>query len=271
MTERSSSKTPFAKKSFGQNFLVDTNYVEKIVKALDLDPGETVIEIGPGRGALTERLTELAQKVIAIELDRDMVKVLNYKFANNTNLEVLQADVLSVDFGKFVSSDRQAKLVANLPYYISTAVLQRLAEQTSAFSEMVLMFQREVVDRITALPGDKNRGFLTVIVEAYLSVEKLFDVPPTAFRPVPKVWSSVVRITPREADRPVNAPFTSLVSSAFSHKRKTILNNLKSLYPNAEEILRAAGVEPKRRAETLTNQEWRELLDKCPSTSSRTT
>jgi 16S rRNA (adenine1518-N6/adenine1519-N6)-dimethyltransferase len=171
---------------------------------------------------------------------------------------------LDVDFGTLISANRekpnaQAKLVANLPYNISTAILQKLADYRSAFSEMVLMLQREVVERITAQPGNSERGYLTVLIEAYFDVEKLFDVPPTAFRPQPKVWSSVIRLTPKVVTIADDATFRDLISRAFGQKRKTILNNLKRDYADAGSLLTRAGIDTKRRSETLSIEEWAKL------------
>ena len=265
--ERQSKPKPFAKRSFGQNFLVDPNYIEKIIQSLDVSPTDTIVEIGPGRGALTERLVSLSNRVIAIELDQDMVEVLKKTFTNDSSLTIVQADVLRIDFTELLAGKR-AKLVANLPYYISTAVLQHLTEHRSAFKEMVLMFQREVAHRITASPGSTDRGFLTVIVEAYLDVEHLFDVPPSAFRPAPKVWSSVVRLRPKHSVA-IDSGFTQLVSSGFLQKRKTILNNLKNRYDNAAVALLAAGIDPTRRAETLSVEEWVKLTLEIASAEHR--
>ena len=282
---------PFAKKSLGQNFLVDDSVIDRIVAALDISPDDTIVEIGPGRGALTERLVDSGARVIAIELDHELVPLLGEKFASDENFTVIEADAAEFDFKTLVthsqeaplaaatedksggkpafptaSDKRELKLVANLPYYISTAILQRLIEQRNAFERMVLMFQKEVVDRITAEPGNSERGFLTVLVEAYLDAEKLFDVPPGAFRPVPKVESSVVKLVPHESEPgavatgfPDEAAFRKLVSAAFAQKRKTILNNLKHVLPNTAEMLASAGIDPSRRAETLTIEEWRKL------------
>jgi 16S rRNA (adenine1518-N6/adenine1519-N6)-dimethyltransferase len=247
----------------GQNFLVDRNYVKKIVTALDIARGETVIEIGPGRGALTRELVPLAERVIAIEFDADMVEFLLEAFPGEKDLTLLQQDVLKVDFAGLSedagSSEKPVKLVANLPYYISTAILQHLIDQRLVFSEMVLMFQREVVERIMAPPGSSERGFLTVLVEAYFHVERLFDVPPAAFKPVPKVWSSVVKLRPKSGGE-IPDKFSVVLSTAFSQKRKTIVNNLKSAYSNAVEPLEAAGIDARRRAETLTIEEWIRLV-----------
>jgi 16S rRNA (adenine1518-N6/adenine1519-N6)-dimethyltransferase len=252
-------RTRFAKRSLGQNFLVDQNYVKRIVTALNIAPNETVIEIGPGRGALTRELLPLTERVIAIELDADMIALLLETFPGDNNLTLLQQDVLKVDFAGLTENARSrgkpVKLVANLPYYISTAILQRLIDQRLVFSEMVLMFQREVAERIMALPGNAERGYLTVLVQAYFHLERLFDVPPAAFKPVPKVWSSVIKLRPKPGGE-VPDRFAVVVSTAFSQKRKTILNNLKSTYPNAKEALEATGIEVGRRAETITIEEW---------------
>ncbi len=257
---------PYAKKSLGQNFLVDNNYIEKIIAALSLSQADTVIEIGPGRGALTEKLVEKAGKVIAVEIDNYLVPFLEDKFSQNNNFSVVHEDALEIDFRAINNSQltvNNGKLVANLPYYISTAILQRLIEQRECFSQLVLMLQREVVERITAEPGNSERGFLTVLVEAYVSAQKLFDVPPEAFRPAPKVWSSVLRLEPKEIEIADEKLFRELISAGFAYKRKTILNNFKNAPPklkertgDAEKFLETCDIDPRRRAETLTFAEW---------------
>lgn len=263
------SRQSFAKKSFGQNFLIDQNYVNKILSALNPQTGETIVEIGAGRGALTEKLVESGANVIAIELDRDLIPLLEEKFGENENFTLVETDALKIDFLRLTKDKGQkAKLVANLPYYISTAILQNLAGQRAAFSEMILMFQREVVERITAGAGNSGRGFLTVLTEAFLDVEKLFDVPPTAFRPVPKVWSAIARLTPKENVEIENEDaFRQIISAGFAQKRKTILNNLKKAPPDlrekiadAEKLLENCEIDAKRRAETLTLEEWLRIM-----------
>ncbi len=262
-------KKAFAKKSFGQNFLVDGNYINKIIAALNLKENETVIEIGSGRGALTEGLVESGANIIAVELERDMIAVLRQRFDSEENFRLIEGDALKVDYSEFRVSDAKLKLVANLPYYISTAILQKLIEQRDVFGEMILMFQREVVERITARVGNSERGFLSVLVQNYLEVDKLFDVPPTAFRPSPKVDSAIVRLTPKtETNVKDEALFREIVSAAFVQKRKTIFNNLKNAPPalrerfgDVSELLSKCGIEPNRRAETLTIDEWRGLCD----------
>lgn len=266
--------TVFAKKSFGQNFLVDQNYISKIIAALNPRENETIIEIGAGRGALTENLLESKANIFAIELDKDLIPLLLEKFGQFENFNLIEQDALKLEFSelRIQNSELKTKLVANLPYYISTAILQKLIEQREVFTEMILMFQREVVERITAASGNKERGFLTVLVEAYLQTEKLFDVPPTAFRPVPKVWSSVVRLKPKNESKIKNEKlFREIVSTGFRQKRKTLVNNLKNVpefvYKNSRIkenpalILERLEIRPDRRAETLTLEEWIKLVN----------
>ncbi len=255
-------KAPFAKRSLGQNFLVDQNYIKRIVDAVDPFPGDTIIEIGPGRGAITEQLVESGANVIAIELDREFVSLLNELFTESVNFRVIEADATTIDFGSLIAPSSSAKLVANLPYNVSTAILQALAKQRRSFSSLVLMFQKEVVDRIAAMPGNSERGYLTVITEFAFTSEKLFDVPPTAFRPVPKVDSSVARLTPKPPSIADSDEFNSLVSLAFRQKRKTLANNLKGIYPNISETLLLAEIDGGRRAETLMLSEWLRLFRK---------
>lgn len=264
-------KAAYAKKSFGQNFLVDGNYINKIITALNPQADETIIEIGAGRGALTEKLIESGANVIAIELERDMIAVLRERFIDKDNFQLIESDALKIDFSAFRNpqSAFPIKLVANLPYYISTAILQKLIAQREVFSEMILMFQREVVERIIAEPGNRERGYLTVLTEAYLHAVKLFDVPPNAFRPPPKVWSAVVRLISKENKiSPENERlFKQFISTSFIQKRRTLLNNLKKSVEvlndesfDAEKIFADCPIDLQRRAETLTLIEWMQLF-----------
>ncbi len=263
-----------AKKSLGQNFLRDEGVVNRIVDALDLRNDETVIEIGPGQGALTGVLLERAAHVVAIEFDRDMIALLETRFGNRSNFALIADDALQVDFADVrtgsgshwvlhprprnpvATAPGSVKLVANLPYNISTPILQRLMEQRHIFSTIVLMFQREVVERITAKPGGKSRGFLSVLVENAFETEYLFEVPPTAFHPVPKVWSAVVGLTPKQSSVSDESLFREILSASFAQKRKTLLNNLKPRYKNAAVVLEKTQIDGRRRAETLTLEEW---------------
>src|SRR5690606_16888685 len=261
MTSDRHNRSGRAKRSLGQNFLIDQGIVGRIINAANIEQGDEVIEIGPGRGALTERLLEAGARVTAIELDRDLIEPLRDRFGQDSNFRIIEDDALEVDLQELTAVEGSpVKLVANLPYNISTAILQNLITHHKLISVMVLMFQREVVERITAEPGNSDRGFLTVLVEASFKVERVTDVPPGAFRPVPKVWSSVVKFTP--VDDPIEpiSKLRTVVGAAFAHKRKTILNNLKHGYPFAAEWLLKAEVESRRRAETLDREEWRRLL-----------
>lgn len=253
------------KRSLGQNFLRDDVVIERIVKTLDLRDDDTVVEIGPGEGALTERLIATGARVVAIEIDRDLVPILRNRFKSCRNFGVQEGDVLDVNFETVlekassrstISDPQPARLVGNLPYYISTAILQKLAYERSSFSKIVLMLQREVVDRITAKPGNSERGFLTVVTEAAFTPTHIFDVDPMAFYPRPKVWSSIVELVPKPYTIADDTQFARLLSTAFEQKRKTILNNLRRAHTNAEAYLAAAGIDSKRRAETLELAEW---------------
>lgn len=254
------SGRPFAKRSLGQNFLSDHNYIKKIVDAINPSPADTIIEIGPGRGALTELLVATGARIIAVELDRDLIPLLNSKFVQSPNFCLIEKDALTINFSSLANERNKAmKLVANLPYYISTAILQRLIDQRDVFSEMVLMFQREVVERMIAKPGNPERGFLSVLVEAYLNVKPLFDVPPVAFRPVPKVWSTVASLKPSSASAPSDAAFKDLISHAFRQPRKTIFNNLRDVHPHVRDLLIQSNVDPNLRPEQLSPQQWQSV------------
>lgn len=262
----------FPSKRFGQHFLKDKNTIQRIIESLGPRSDETIIEIGPGTGALTTHLVERAGNVVAVEFDNKLTPLLNEQFGSLPNFKLVMADALTTDFCHEILPAQRARLVANLPYNISTAILQRLIEQRTCLGEMVLMLQREVVERMMAPPGSSDRGFLSVLVEAYCETEKLFDVSPGAFKPPPKVWSSVVRLRFREeifADIDADL-FWATVSAGFSQKRKTILNNLRAATGRLANVLKQNGgasivlckanVELKRRAETLTIKEWGRIV-----------
>jgi 16S rRNA (adenine1518-N6/adenine1519-N6)-dimethyltransferase len=276
LAPHSASRTPSyfsPKKRLGQNFLTDERVIERIVREVGPRAGESIIEIGPGRGALTSRLLETGAQLFAIEFDRDLVPLLEEKFKARQNFNLIEGDALVVDLCDVVAqTENRARVVANLPYYISTAILQRLIEQRACLTEMVLMLQREVVDRIVAPPSSGDRGFLSVLVEAYCEAEPLFDVPPEAFRPVPKVWSTVARLRVRErgaVDVSDEGLLWQVVSAGFAQRRKTIFNNLRSApvalralideRGGGESVLERAEIEARRRAETLTLEEWARL------------
>ncbi len=237
------------KKSLGQNFLRDERVIDKIVEALNLSADQTVIEIGPGRGALTEKLLATGANVIAVEIDRQLVAVLRTQFHFHSNFNIVEADALACELSTLIggTDPTKTKLVGNLPYYISTPIIQRLIEQRHMFSTLILMLQREVVERLTAKPGDSSRGFITVLVENAFRTEHLFDVSPKAYFPVPKVWSSVMSLEPLVSTVSDDLRFRQLLSSSFAQKRKTILNNLKSILPDAANVLDRSGIAPIRR------------------------
>ena len=260
---------PYPSKRLGQHFLRDQRTIQRIIDALNPKADETIIEIGPGTGALTATLVERAGRVVAVEFDNKLAPLLSKRFAESANFKLVMADALTTDFCAEIEPASSARLVANLPYNISTAILQRLIAQRACLEEMVLMLQREVVERLLAPPGTTDRGFISVLVEAYCEAEKLFDVAPGAFRPPPKVWSSVMRVKFRPR---INAEVADqellweTVSAGFAQKRKTILNNLRHASGRLQEILKRnggasivlckAGIDLKRRAETLTVEEW---------------
>jgi len=256
-------------KRLGQHFLRDPRTIKRIIEAFAPKRDEIVLEIGPGTGALTAELVERAARVVAIEFDNKLAALLLERFGARDNFRLVQGDALNHDFCAEIHPATSARLVANLPYNISTAILQRLIAQRSCLTDMVVMLQREVVERILAPAGSSERGFLSVLVEAYCETEKLFDVAPGSFRPPPKVWSSVLRLTLR-----TNAPVElkdeelmwQLVSAGFAQKRKTMLNNLRHSSGKLREVIGQNGgasivlckaeVDVQRRAETLTVEDW---------------
>jgi 16S rRNA (adenine1518-N6/adenine1519-N6)-dimethyltransferase len=257
-------------KRLGQNFLTDQRIIQRIVEAFEPRKDETILEIGPGQGALTASLLEQAGCVIAIEFDRSLIPLLSEKFSTQENFRLVQSDALLADVCEVIRPAAKTRVVANLPYNIATAILQRLIEQRDCVTEMVLMLQKEVVERIIAGPGTGERGYLSVFVQAYCETEKLFDVAPGSFRPAPKVWSSVIRLKLRPrlvaAEVKDEKLLWQIVSAGFAQRRKTILNNLRSAPSPLREIVKSHGgasivlcqaeVDLQRRAETLTLAEW---------------
>ena len=264
---------PYPSRRLGQHFLRDQRTIHRIIEELAPKANETIVEIGPGTGALTSLLVERAGRVIAVEFDNKLAPLLTERFGSFTNFKLVMADALTVDYCAEILPVRSARLVANLPYNISTAILQRLISQRACFEDMVVMLQREVVERVLAPPGTSDRGFISVLVEAYCETEKLFDVAPGAFRPPPRVWSSVMRLNfrPRiDTDVSDESLLWEVVSAGFAQKRKTILNNLRHASGRLREVLQRNGgasivlckanVELQRRAETLTVDEWGSIV-----------
>jgi 16S rRNA (adenine1518-N6/adenine1519-N6)-dimethyltransferase len=244
-----------ARKRFGQHFLHDPKVIERIVAAIDPRPGEALIEIGPGRGALTAPLLQRAGELTAIEIDRDLARDLQARFG--APLELIVDDVLNIDFTTLRADRKPLRVIGNLPYNISTPLLFHLLAQREAISDMHFMLQREVVERMVAGPGSKAYGRLTVMLAPWVHVQSVLDVGPGAFRPAPKVASAVVRITPLPGPAfPIISTerFERIVRAAFSQRRKTLRNALKALVN--EEQLRRLGIDPGLRPERLEPQQF---------------
>jgi 16S rRNA (adenine1518-N6/adenine1519-N6)-dimethyltransferase len=259
-----------ARKRFGQNFLVDESIIERIVGCLsNHDPQATLVEIGPGRGALTAELVKIGSPLIALEIDRDLIPVLQTKFSRHPHFNLQQADALQFDFSSLHSA-APLRLVGNLPYNIATPLIFRLLDHLPLVSDMHFMLQWEVVARLAAGAGDTHYGQLSLVVQNLCDVEALFEVPAASFNPAPKVKSGFVQLRPRtqpQVPQAMQQTFTSLVKTAFSQRRKTLRNNLKSLL-TAEQIS-AAGVDPATRAEQLTMQDFIALTQVASGETSR--
>ena len=241
------------RKRFGQHFLHDRNVIRRIVDSIAPAPGQRVVEIGPGRGALTWDLLGRSGSLDVIEIDRDLAQALGNDARAGDALKIHVQDALKMDYVMLRDGGAPLRVVGNLPYNISTPLLFRLLEQRSAIGDMHFMLQKEVVDRMTAQPSSKEYGRLTVMLAAVCEVEKLFDVGPGAFQPKPKVWSAIVKLTPAQQPRFASGhdgALRTLVTAAFSARRKTLRNGLKTLL-TAEQI-EACGIDPQRRPETLT-------------------
>lgn len=251
---------PVARKRFGQHFLHDRTIIAKILDALEPDSNETIVEIGPGRGALTFPLLERIDTLHVIEIDRDLAALLQEHTQSHAGLHVHCIDVLTLSLDRIISSP--VKVVGNLPYNISTPLLFHLLQQTCLIRSMTFMLQEEVVDRMVAEPGSKTYGRLSVMVQSRCSLNKLFRVPPAAFSPPPKVHSAVVQLVPDNqlADKiDNNEMFEIIVRESFNHRRKTIKNSLKNLF--TVEGLEAAGINPEVRPEQLQVNEFIQLAN----------
>ncbi|EPT96184.1 16S rRNA methyltransferase [Streptococcus agalactiae BSU92] len=263
------------KKSFGQNFLTDTNILQKIVDTAEIDKGVNVIEIGPGIGALTEFLAENAAEVMAFEIDDRLIPILADTLARFDNVQVVNQDILKADLQTqiqaFKNPDLPIKVVANLPYYITTPILMHLIESKIPFAEFVVMMQKEVADRISAMPNTKAYGSLSIAVQYYMTAKVSFIVPRTVFVPAPNVDSVILKMVRR--DQPVvsvqDEDFFFRVSKvAFVHRRKTLWNNLTSHFGKSEDTkaklekaLEIAKIKPSIRGEALSILDFASLAD----------
>ncbi len=247
------------RKRFGQHFLHDTGVLDRIVSCVRARPGDLLIEIGPGQGALTRRLLALGYPLIAIEIDRDLVRQLQQEFATSP-LTLIEQDVLQVDFERWNTGSPTIRLIGNLPYNISTPLIFHLLKHRALIKDMHFMLQKEVVDRLAASVGDKNYGRLSVMIQCYYSVDPLFTVKPGAFTPPPKVQSAVVRLqplsTPKVPEHAIGA-FSAVVKQAFNQRRKTLKNSLQTLIP--EDAWGLSGIDPQLRPEQLSVEDFARL------------
>ena len=255
------------RKRWGQHFLVDRNILNKIVQTAGVEKDDTILEIGPGLGEMTLALARLAKRVIAVEIDTKLIEILKKKTALFPNVEVIGKDILKVDFRDLVGPCcRPIKGVANLPYQISTPVLFRFIESRELFSTLTLMIQKEVAERMMASPGGKEYGPLSVFVQLFSNVAVRFSVKPSAFFPPPRVESAVIQLTWKES--PVVGVegeewFRKVVRGCLGYRRKTVINALKHsglpLPESAEERMEEIGIDPRRRPETLSVEEFAAL------------
>lgn len=263
------------KKSLGQNFIIDPNILRNIVSYANLSEESGAIEIGPGIGALTEHLARNCKKVVAFEIDGRLLPVLEDTLSSYSNVKVIHSDILKADVAKVIEEEMQGikdiMVVANLPYYVTTPILMKLLHDRLPIRGLVVMMQKEVADRITAKPGTKNYGSLSIAVQYYATAEVVMTVPKTVFMPQPNVDSAVIRLTMRNMPpiQVIDEDFLFIVARAsFAQRRKTILNNLQSGLPSGKEkkpqivdALNQCGIEPTRRGETLTIEEFGKLSD----------
>ncbi len=259
-------------KSLGQNFLIDESIVEDIIDGAGIGEGDVVLEVGPGIGVMTKAMAQRAKKVVAVEIDKSLLPVLEETLADCDNVEIVSGDVLKVDLQEIIDEKlggQAPKVVANLPYYVTTPIIMRFLEEQIPVTDIVVMVQKEVADRMAADPGSKIYGALSVVVQYYSKPSKIVKVPPSVFMPQPNVESSVVRLEKRTAP-PVDLKspdlFFKTVRSAFMKRRKTLHNALSSgelavSKDEVRQVLEACEIDPKRRGETLDMEEFAKLAN----------
>lgn len=246
-----------ARKRFGQNFLIDHGVIRDIVRAVHPKKDDQIVEIGPGKGAITQLLADACDNMNVIELDRDLVPWLKVKFEKHPGFQLFQADALQFDFAQLIKNNQPLRIVGNLPYNISTPLIFHLLTYSTQVSDMHFMLQKEVVKRMAAQAGDSAYGRLGIMVQYYCAVENLFEVPPTAFDPAPKVDSAIVRLMPyKELPYPATNIKTleTLVNVAFQQRRKTLRNSLKQLL--GPEVIEQLTIDTSARAEEISLSEF---------------
>jgi len=251
-----------ARKRFGQNFLHDPGVIERIVRAIHPKPDDALVEIGPGLGALTEEMLALNDHLQVVELDRDLIPVLRTKFFNYPDFRIHQADALKFDFGQLVENGKRIRIIGNLPYNISTPLIFHLLGHSGVVEDMHFMLQKEVVQRLAAVPGDNNYGRLGIMAQYFCKVQPLFEVGPDAFRPAPKVDSAIVRMVPHKIlPHPVkdHKLLQAVVRTAFSARRKTLRKGLAGMV--SVEQLHSVGINDGLRPENLSLADYVAIAD----------
>jgi 16S rRNA (adenine1518-N6/adenine1519-N6)-dimethyltransferase len=246
-----------ARKRFGQNFLHDQGIIHHIARSINASDKDHVIEIGPGQGALTADILAGGCRLDAIELDRDLIPILQHRFADKANFQLQQGDALNFDFSSLITDGEKLRIVGNLPYNISTPLIFHLLDHQQIIEDMHFMLQLEVVNRLAAKPSTKNYGRLSVMAQYFCEVESLFEVPPEAFDPRPKVQSAIVRLVPhQQLPYPADNIDTlrSVLRTMFNLRRKTLRNSLKNSLN--EDQISALGIDPSARPETLTLEQF---------------
>ncbi len=256
-----------ARKRFGQNFLQDPNIIGRIIRSIAPKPGQQLVEIGPGLGAITEELLAAVGELDVVELDRDLIPILRTRFFSyEDRFRIHEGDALKFDFNSLAkdpdNAEPQLRVVGNLPYNISTPLIFHLLSHSNQIRDMHFMLQKEVVLRLAAQPGDNNYGRLGIMAQYYCRVDNLFEVPPEAFDPRPKVDSAIVRLAPYQQlpfRAESTADFATIVRTAFAQRRKTLRNNLKKMIPS--EHIEALGIDPGIRPERVSLREFVSLSD----------
>ncbi len=255
-------------KSLGQNFLIDDSVLNDIVSGADVNDEDLVIEIGPGVGTLTAHLLNKAKKVVSIELDSDLIPILTEELGSNPNFSLIHKDALKVDFNEIIGDEKSVKLVANLPYYVTTPIIVKLLKDRYKFKSLTIMIQKEVAERIDAEPNCKEYGSLSLLVQYYCNTKIIRKVAPSSFIPRPKVESIVIRLDrldePKVKVKDETLMF-EIIRSSFNMRRKTLWNGVKNIGLNKEDLQKAfeeAGIDPKRRGETLSLEEFAKLSDR---------
>mgnify|MGYP000700233363 FL=1 len=258
----STGTTHQARKRFGQNFLHDQQVIDRIIREIAPTSSDHLLEIGPGQGALTEQLAESGARVDCVELDRDLAEHLRHQYRDYDNVHIHQHDILKFDLNDLELSDKRVRIIGNLPYNISTAVLFHLVKYHEKIEDMSFMLQLEVVERMSASVGDKDYGRLSLMLQYFCQAQKLFDVSPQAFTPQPKVNSAIVRLTPHKA-LPITVKDTDclkvVVRTAFNQRRKTLKNSLKTLISDSE--LSDLEIDMTLRPEKLTLTDYVKISD----------